>query len=408
MDRKKSVFQWIEKAEPEMVELQRILTSVPALSPESEGDGETAKAYALISWCKDKGIDKIENYPAPDERVSTGGRPNLVLTLPGESEKNALWIMSHLDIVPPGDMEKWSHKPYEVHIQDGRIYGRGTEDNQQGIVSSLFAFLALRKYGVVPKRTVKLLFVADEEMGSRFGIQYLLRDHDLFRAGDMFLVPDGGNSEGTMIEVAEKSVLWLEFTTTGKQCHASRPELGKNAFLAGSELVVKLAGLRDIYPRTNSIFSPPASTFTPTKKTANVPNINTIPGIDLFCLDCRILPEIPVDTVLGEIDRMCREIENAHKVTVSYKIVQRVESKATAAETEIVQSIKKAVTEVYGVTAEAVGIGGGTVAAYLRNAGYDTVVWARQDETAHLPDEYCKIDDLIGDAQVMAHLMIAE
>lgn len=406
MSKKTNIYKWIEKAEPEMVELQRLLTSVPALSPDSGGDGESAKAEALVSWCSDRGVEEIENFPAPDERVSEGSRPNLVLTIPGQSDENALWIMSHLDIVPPGEREKWSHEPYEIHIQDRRIYGRGTEDNQQGIVSSLFAFLALREFGAVPSRTVKLLFVADEEMGSRFGIQHLLREHDLFRSGDMFLVPDGGNSEGTMIEVAEKSVLWLEFTTTGKQCHASRPELGKNAFLAGSELVVKLAGLEQIFPQTNPIFEPRASTFTPTKKTANVPNINTIPGIDVFCLDSRILPEIPLDTVFSEIDRMCREVEDAHGVTVSYKTVQRVESKATPAEAVIVERMKEAVRDVYGVSGKAVGIGGGTVAAYLRNAGYDTVVWTRHDETAHLPDEYCKIDNLVGDAKVMAHLMI--
>lgn len=406
MSKKTNIYKWIEKAEPEMVELQRLLTSVPALSPDSGGDGEAAKAEALVSWCGDRGVEEIENFPAPDERVSGGSRPNLVLTIPGQSDENALWIMSHLDIVPPGEREKWTHEPYEIHIQDRRIYGRGTEDNQQGIVSSLFAFFALREFAAVPSRTVKLLFVADEEMGSRFGIQHLLREHNLFRSGDMFLVPDGGNSEGTMIEVAEKSVLWLEFTTTGKQCHASKPELGKNAFLAGSELVVKLAGLEQILPQTNPIFEPSASTFTPTKKSANVPNINTIPGIDVFCLDSRIIPEIPLDRVFSEIDGMCREVEDTHGVNVSYKTVQRVESKATPAEAVIVERMKEAVRDVYGVSGKAVGIGGGTVAAYLRNAGYDTVVWARHDETAHLPDEYCKIDNLVGDAKVMANLMI--
>ncbi len=52
-----------------------------------------------------------------------------------------------------------------------------------------------------------------------------------------------------------------------------------------------------------------------------------------------------------------------------------------------------------------IGIGGGTVAAYLRNEGIDAAVWGRIDETAHMPNEYCKMKNLIGDAVIMACIM---
>jgi len=45
------------------------------------------------------------------------------------------------------------------------------------------------------------------------------------------------------------------------------------------------------------------------------------------------------------------------------------------------------------------------VAAYLRNEGIDAVVWGRLDETAHMPNEYCKMENLMGDAAVMALTM---
>jgi succinyl-diaminopimelate desuccinylase len=46
------------------------------------------------------------------------------------------------------------------------------------------------------------------------------------------------------------------------------------------------------------------------------------------------------------------------------------------------------------------------VGAYLRNAGIDSVVWSRLDESAHQPNEYAVIDNIIGDAKVMALLML--
>jgi len=70
----------------------------------------------------------------------------------------------------------------------------------------------------------------------------------------------------------------------------------------------------------------------------------------------------------------------------------------------VIRSVRK----VYNVDARPKGIGGGTVAAYLRRLGWPVVVWARQDETAHQPNEYVWIPNLLGDAKVFADLMIGE
>ena len=51
-------------------------------------------------------------------------------------------------------------------FKNNKLYGRGTEDNQQGIVCSVMAALALKALKITPEYTIKLLFVADEEVGS--------------------------------------------------------------------------------------------------------------------------------------------------------------------------------------------------------------------------------------------------
>lgn len=391
----------------EMIDLQRRLTAVPAISPASGGEGEMKKAEVLSAWLAEQGFGEPRWYYAPDERVPGGRRPSFVVTIPGESDDRAFWIMSHLDIVPPGEGGLWNSDPYEVQVKDDRIVGRGVEDNQQGLVCSVFAARALLKNGVKPRNTVKLLFVADEENGSAYGIKYLLDHEDLFSRDDYFLVPDGGDPEGRTIEIAEKSTLWLKFRVLGRQCHASRPDQGTNAFTAGSALVCDLAGLSEIFTQTDDLFEPPVSTFVPSKKEANVPNINTLPGEDVFYLDSRILPSVPVDDILAEIDRMQADIEKRFGVRVESSVVQRMESKPTPAGCRLVESLSRQVKAEYGVEAHTIGIGGGTVGAYLRNAGLETAVWSRLDETAHMPNEYCKIENMVGDARVMARLMLA-
>ena len=53
------------------------------------------------------------------------------------------------------------------------------------------------------------------------------------------------------------------------------------------------------------------------------------------------------------------------------------------------------------------GIGGGTVAALFRHAGIPAACWARLDEIAHQPNEYCIIDNMVGDAKVFGHIFPA-
>ena len=396
----------IEEKRDQIIEMQRDLTAVPALAPQNGGTGEWEKSQVLARWLSRLGLGTCESIPTPDPRVPRGERPNLLLTVPGRAADRSFWIMSHLDIVPPGEATLWESDPYTLVVKGDRLIGRGVEDNQQGLVSSVIAALCVKEAGLQPSRTVKLLFVADEETGSEFGIQALVKKPGLFRREDAALVPDGGSADGTQIEIAEKSILWLRFRVRGRQCHASTPQKGINAFEAGSHLVVRLGALAERFASRDKLFDPPLSTFTPTKKEANVPNINTLPGEDVFHLDCRVLPREDLDEVMSEIRTICDGVQRDFSVGVDVQQVQRASSPPTAEDSPIVSSLKRAIRDVYGVEGRTIGIGGGTVGAFLRKEGIPTVVWGKLEEAAHQPNEYCLLANLMGDACVMALLML--
>lgn len=398
---------WLAAQRGRMIDLQKKLAACQALAPESGGDGEFEKCLLLEKELAALGLPSGERFDAPDSRVSAGFRPNLVVTIPGRRSE-AVWIMTHLDVVPPGDLSKWDSNPWTVVEKDGKLFGRGVEDNQQGLVSSVFAALAFVENGIVPDYTIKLLFVADEEVGSTYGIRFLLEHHRLFGAEDLILIPDGGDPAGDAMEIAEKNILWLRITTRGVQTHASRPDQGVNAHLAGCALALELNALEQHFNARDTLFEPDRSTIQPTRKEANVPNVNTIPGEDVFYLDCRILPRYSLADVLDEISRTAKRIEERYRVSISWRIDQQIESKATPQDAPVVRALGKAIELVYGATARPIGVGGGTVAAELRNNGYNAVVWSRMDETAHQPNEYCVLDYLCGDAAVMAALMLGE
>lgn len=398
----------IDGYKDEMIRMETELTAIPALSPENEGQGELEKSKYIKKILEDLKADEIKEMNAPDDRVSCGYRPNLGARFKGKSSEKTVWVMSHMDIVPPGELKLWDSDPYKVEVKGNKIYGRGVEDNQQGLVASLFAMKALQEEGIEPECDVGLVIVADEETGSKYGIQYVLQNHkDIFKPDDLIVVPDAGNPDGTMIEVAEKSILWLRFETKGKQCHGSTPEKGINAFRAASHLVVKLNDLYRLFDASDPLFDPPISTFEPTKKEANVPNVNTIPGDDVFFFDSRILPQYKVDEVEAKIREMVDEIQKEFGVTINMSSPQcEPAAPPTPADAPVVTSLKAAIKDVYGREAEAMGIGGGTVAAYFRKAGFNAAVWSTLDELAHQPNEYCVIDNLIGDTKVFAHMFL--
>jgi len=297
--------------------MQASLTGLPALSPDSGGQGEFEKANYLLLQLQRWGFQNVTEINAPDSRVNSGIRPNILVTMPGKNPAQTVWILTHLDIVPPGELSFWDNDPYQVMLKDRHIFGRGTEDNQQDMVASLFAAKALSDEGIQPESSLGLAFVSDEETGSLLGLDFILRNpRNPIRMKDLIVVPDAGNEEGTLIEIAEKSIYWLRFKTTGKQCHGSKPHLGRNALLAASHLIVSLTELYNLFPKSDALFVPPISTFEPTRKDANVPNINTIPGEDVFFMDCRVLPDYSLSDVLLEIRKKAAAIELQFDVSI--------------------------------------------------------------------------------------------
>lgn len=404
-----AVLARLDASAPEVVALQRDLVAIPALGPANDGDGEAAKAAWLASHLHSLGLPEVRELNAPDSRVPAGFRPNLAARIPGRDDSRTLWIIAHTDIVPAGDPGLWRSDPFTLQVDGDVLVGRGVEDNHQGLVSGLVLAKAVLEAGAVPPVGLGLLLVADEETGSKFGLDWVAANHpELFSPRDLFLVPDHGQPDSTAVEVAEKSMLWLKITVQGEQCHASTPQAGINSLVAAADLILRLRGLYERFPERDELFAPSVSTFEPTKKEANVPNVNTIPGRDVFYVDCRVLPSIPLERVEAEIKALGAAVEAMHGVTISYEPVQREQAApATPVDSDVVRLLLAAIREQYRVEPKPEGIGGGTVAAFLRRRGHHAAVWSTLVGNAHQPNEQSRISYTLGDAKVMARVLFS-
>jgi|ECHvirMinimDraft_2_1075157.scaffolds.fasta_scaffold00136_7 acetylornithine deacetylase or succinyl-diaminopimelate desuccinylase len=385
----------------------REMLPIQAVGPDNGGEGELEKCEYLEGVVRSLGFKRCERYDARDPRAGGGLRPNLVARFYGDKPKT-LWVVGHLDVVPPGDFSLWHHEPFKASFIDERVYGRGSEDDGQGILLGLCAAKSLAERELDSEVDLGVMLVSDEETGSVYGVRHLLSvGRGVIGDDDWVLVPDAGNSDGSLLEVAEKGVLWFRVQVLGVQTHGSTPEKGVNAHRLGSKLMLLIDDyLHGKYDARDELFEPPTSTFEPTKREPNVPNVNTVPGSDTFYFDCRILPNYTTSQVLGDVERLVEDFCGRNGVRCRVEVVSREDpSPPTDPNSEFAKRFTETLKRIRGTSVKPKGIGGGTVAKYFRANGIPTVVWMTCDETAHQPDEYAKIPNIVSDTQVVLGLI---
>ena len=397
----------VSKLEGLMVETLTRLCSIPAISPHNGGTGEDAKILELAKIIDELGLKDISLTVehVDDDKAQSGRRPSLFLECPGKRSQR-LCILSHIDVVPEGDISAWTLDPFKPEVRGTRLYGRGVSDNGMCLVSSLLALKAIQNAGITPEYTVLLAFVADEELGSHYGLEQLI-ERDIFRPDELVVVPDSGNDAGDFIETAEKSMLKMKFTVTGKQVHAAYPNHGINACRAANILAHEVdETLHAKFTGTNDLFDVPYSTFEPTRRFANVPASNIVPGREVFEFDCRILPEISLDEVISAVKEVIADVEARTGAKVALDVDRNDAAEPTSPDSEVCKLLVKSVKEVLKIEPKCGGIGGGTFAAFFRKKGIPAVVWSQEcDGVAHQPDEYTEIAYMVNNAEVFALMM---
>jgi carboxypeptidase PM20D1 len=139
--------------------------------------------------------------------------------------------------IESGTEDGWTHPAFDGVIADGRVYGRGTLDDKQGVISLLEAAGSLLAEDFKPRKTIVFAFGHDEEVSGTAGAAALAaRMQELGLKFD-WMVDEGGyviadspmvpGRPLAMINVAEKGYLTLTLTATGPGGHSSRPpEIG--------------------------------------------------------------------------------------------------------------------------------------------------------------------------------------
>lgn len=172
-------------------------------------------------------------------------RPSVIARLDGSGAKRPLLLMAHTDTVNV-DTKKWTHPPFGAVRDGGYVYGRGTLDDKDNVVTALMTMLLLKRTGVPLERDVIFLAEAGEEGATQIGIQFLVEEHyGLIDAEYCFaeggsVTRQGGAVAFASVQTLEKIPYLIELVATGPAGHGSVP-LRTNAVVRLAKAVAAVA-----------------------------------------------------------------------------------------------------------------------------------------------------------------------
>lgn len=232
---------------------------------------------------------------------SNAQNPLIVITWPGsEPTLPSILLNSHMDVVPvyPG---QWTHPPFGAEMDaDGRIFGRGAQDDKPLGTQYLAAIRALKRDGVQRlKRTIHVVYAPDEETGSEHGWSAFVETNEFKAMNAGFLLDEGIGSETAQLDVyyAERKSVKMYVNCTGASGHGlyilPNTAAQKALFMAN-----KLYRLRDSEEqrlrRNASLTIGEVTTINLTVLKGGLLS-NVIPGEVMLVFGVRLAIDVPLD-----------------------------------------------------------------------------------------------------------------
>jgi acetylornithine deacetylase/succinyl-diaminopimelate desuccinylase-like protein len=247
---------------------------------------------------------------------------------------------------------------------------------------------------------VVLVAAADEELGSRLGMEYLLAEGIV--TGDWAIIPDAGSKHKTVF-IAEKAAFFSTITSYGKQAHGSRPHEGVNAIKNLMEVLRRIDGMPfDV--TQHKLLTPP---------TYNLGMIqggiapNVVPAKCTADIDIRFLPGDSSEAIRKKIEKICRDVEKEIPGARFEWAPRMVDTPIELAEDHpLVSAVIEETRSALGITVRPAGLSGSTVAKFCMKRGIPAVNFAPSDGTcAHMANEFADVDTLASFAYVLTRIV---
>ncbi|MCT4620869.1 MAG: M20 family metallopeptidase [Marinisporobacter sp.] len=350
-------------------------------------------------------------------------------------------ILGHLDVVPPGDLKKWNTGPFDPTIKDGKLFGRGTQDDKGPTLGAMYAFKALIDSGVEINKKVRFIYGTDEESLWRGIDEYKKKEKmpdygftpdadfpliyaekgllqvNLVAKNETNIRLEGGDAYNSVpskisyqTKDAESLAKILEnlnfeykkdndvITVMGKSVHAKDSEKGINAIcrllIAMNKMGLKSKCIDFILENiledalAEKVFGKCEDDVSGPLK-FNIGKIKIDDSHETLNVDIRIPVSVEKEFVLNKLN------EIIEKYGFSIEENDYLRAIYTPLDAELVKTLMEAYVEVTGdAKSLPISSGGATYARAMDNCVAFGAAFPHTEETEHQPNEYIQLEDM--------------
>jgi acetylornithine deacetylase len=323
------------------------------------------------------------------------GRNNIIATLEGEDPDRVLLFECHTDTA---SAEVMTIPPFEPHIRDGLLYGRGSCDTKAAGAAMIHAMKRLVEAGIKPPRTIAFAGAVDEE--SLFEGSRNLASHVEVEAAVI--------AEPTTLQVirAHKGVVRFDLVVKGKAAHSAKPYLGVNAISKMARLIIDVEEqLGSVYAgMSDALLGSPSLNFGVIEGGTQV---NFVPDGCRVAVDCRLIPGQTPEEVLesfrGVVARARKDDSELSAVVEAPFFV--CAALGTAEDAAVVSSAADACRAVLGECTVA-GVPFATDGSSFSELGVPTIVLGPGSiDRAHGAVEWVECDQVLQASEIYQRIM---
>ncbi|WP_042460938.1 M20 family metallopeptidase [Neobacillus dielmonensis] len=355
--------------------------------------------------------------------------------------KEMIGILGHLDVVPAGKLDEWVSPPFQPVIKDGKMYGRGTQDDKGPTLAALFSVKALMNLGISFDKRVRFIFGTDEEslwrcmnryceleeipsMGfapdSVFPIVYaekgLLQvqltgtnESPLrIKAGHAFnAVPDTASYTGSKHAEMKNALQELgyafetnaeELVVLGKAVHAQVAESGINAINRLLITLKRIGYSSKVIGFINDLVEEDAFALkifgncedeASGKLKFNVGKLEMTEDMERLSIDIRFPVTVDKQTIVSKLT------EAGNRYGLEYKEFDYLKSIYVPKEHFLIKTLMSVYQDVTGdIDSEPISSGGATYARAMENFVAFGAIFPQQAKTEHQPNEHIELDKM--------------